>query len=345
MFEAVRTVTNTTLPGLKLKVLRRSKSWKSTAGFQFFWGYLWHEAVEWEPVRRPNLQLDIWHLEVVFADLVDRLWIMLPRFASNTSKYTPGHEQQERERENVSQGWVQAMEVLYLLLQGHNQYAYHCRWTLCQYTGTDWTDAKCPESKWRMFGSCFHQLRSQKHAEGLEWSLVTLGLLSSRIPCVCNLPFFVARWNFWNIMRWATDSHPSRGLLKVFCCRKTEMWRCSSGCQAAVTSLWCYECERPTWQTRCWRFESCVIFVCQAAESETQAAIIDLEGKFYTDPPYIQARVLEVKLELMVMLWCCVCVRLVQENTKVWPSFDGPKVVGLSGEFSCTESGWLISRF
>lgn len=24
---------------------------------------------------------------------------MLPRFASNTSKYTPGHEQQERERE------------------------------------------------------------------------------------------------------------------------------------------------------------------------------------------------------------------------------------------------------
>ena len=255
MFEAVRTVTNTTLPGLKLKVLRRSKSWKSTAGFQFFWGYLWHEAVEWEPVRRPNLQLDIWHLEVVFADLVDRLWIMLPRFASNTSKYTPGHEQQERERENVSQGWVQAMEVLYLLLQGHNQYAYHCRWTLCQYTGTDWTDAKCPESKWRMFGSCFHQLRSQKHAEGLEWSLVTLGLLSSRIPCVCNLPFFVARWNFWNIMRWATDSHPSRGLLKVFCCRKTEMWRCSSGCLAAVTSLWCYECERPTWQTTCWRFE------------------------------------------------------------------------------------------
>lgn len=99
MFEAVRTVTNTTLPGLKLKVVRRSKSWKSTAGFQFFWGYLWHEAVEWEPVRRPNLQLDIWHLEVVFADLVDRLWIMLPRFASNTSKYTPGHEQQERERE------------------------------------------------------------------------------------------------------------------------------------------------------------------------------------------------------------------------------------------------------
>jgi len=45
-----------------------------------------------------------------------------------------------------------------------------------------------------------------------------------------------------------------------------------------------------------------VIFVCQAAESETQAAIIDLEGKFYTDPPYIQARLLEVKLELMVML-------------------------------------------
>lgn len=31
---------------------------------------------------------------------------MLPRFASNTSKYTPGHEQQdrERERENGSQG-------------------------------------------------------------------------------------------------------------------------------------------------------------------------------------------------------------------------------------------------
>lgn len=92
-------------------------------------------------------------------------------------------------------------------------------------------------------------------------------------------------------------------------------------------------------------FKFCVIFACQAAESETQAAIIDLEGKFYTDPPYIQARVLEVKLELMVMLWCCVCVRLVQENTKVWPSFDGPKVVGLSGEFSCMESGWLISRF
>ena len=93
----------------------------------------------------------------------------------------------ERERENVSQGWVQAMEVLYLLLQGHNQYAYHCRWTLCEYTGTDWTDAKCPESKWRMFGSCFHQLRSQKHAEGLEWSLVTLGLLSSRISCLLCL--------------------------------------------------------------------------------------------------------------------------------------------------------------
>ncbi len=31
-------------------------------------------------------------------------------------------------------------------------------------------------------------------------------------------------------------------------------------------------------------------FFRQAAESETQAAIIDLDGKFYTDPPYIQAR-------------------------------------------------------
>ena len=49
--EAIRTVTNTTLPG-----------------------YLWHEAVEWEPIRR--------------------VWIMLPRFASTTSKYTPGHEHQ-----------------------------------------------------------------------------------------------------------------------------------------------------------------------------------------------------------------------------------------------------------
>ena len=35
----------------------------------------------------------------------------------------------------------------------------------------------------------------------------------------------------------------------------------------------------PTWAAPCG----------QAAESETQAAIIDLDGKFYTDPPYIQA--------------------------------------------------------
>lgn len=52
VYQAIRTVTNTTLPG-----------------------YIWHEAVEWEPARR--------------------LWIMLPRFASNTSKYTPGHEHQD----------------------------------------------------------------------------------------------------------------------------------------------------------------------------------------------------------------------------------------------------------
>ncbi|CAK9035447.1 Soluble calcium-activated nucleotidase 1 (SCAN-1) (Apyrase homolog) (Putative MAPK-activating protein PM09) (Putative NF-kappa-B-activating protein 107) [Durusdinium trenchii] len=52
VYQAIRTVTNTTLPG-----------------------YLWHEAVEWEPVRR--------------------VWIMLPRFASTTSKYTPGHEHQD----------------------------------------------------------------------------------------------------------------------------------------------------------------------------------------------------------------------------------------------------------
>lgn len=50
VYQAVRTATNTTLPG-----------------------YLWHEAVEWEPVSR--------------------IWIMLPRFASTTSRYVPGTEQ------------------------------------------------------------------------------------------------------------------------------------------------------------------------------------------------------------------------------------------------------------
>jgi len=49
VYQAVRSITNTTLPG-----------------------YLWHEAVEWEPVHRR--------------------WIMLPRFASNTSRYIPGKE-------------------------------------------------------------------------------------------------------------------------------------------------------------------------------------------------------------------------------------------------------------
>eukprot|EP00933_Yihiella_yeosuensis_P071321 TRINITY_DN79519_c0_g1_i1.p1 TRINITY_DN79519_c0_g1~~TRINITY_DN79519_c0_g1_i1.p1 ORF type:complete len:409 (-),score=59.17 TRINITY_DN79519_c0_g1_i1:24-1250(-) len=52
VYQAIRSATNTTLPG-----------------------YLWHEAVEWEPNQR--------------------LWIMLPRFASQTSKYTPGLEQED----------------------------------------------------------------------------------------------------------------------------------------------------------------------------------------------------------------------------------------------------------
>jgi len=50
VYQTIRTATNTTLPG-----------------------YLWHEAVEWEPVQK--------------------LWIMLPRFASTTSRYQPGFEQ------------------------------------------------------------------------------------------------------------------------------------------------------------------------------------------------------------------------------------------------------------
>lgn len=49
VYQTIRTATNTTLPG-----------------------FLWHEAVEWEPVQR--------------------LWVMLPRFASSTSRYTPGAE-------------------------------------------------------------------------------------------------------------------------------------------------------------------------------------------------------------------------------------------------------------
>lgn len=49
VYQTIRSATNTTLPG-----------------------YLWHEAVEWEPVHK--------------------LWIMLPRFASTTSKYVPGAE-------------------------------------------------------------------------------------------------------------------------------------------------------------------------------------------------------------------------------------------------------------
>eukprot|EP00930_Biecheleria_cincta_P004213 TRINITY_DN105111_c0_g1_i1.p1 TRINITY_DN105111_c0_g1~~TRINITY_DN105111_c0_g1_i1.p1 ORF type:complete len:401 (-),score=58.81 TRINITY_DN105111_c0_g1_i1:454-1656(-) len=52
VYQAIRSATNTTLPG-----------------------YLWHEAVEWEPVQR--------------------LWVMLPRFASSTSTYTPGLEHQD----------------------------------------------------------------------------------------------------------------------------------------------------------------------------------------------------------------------------------------------------------
>lgn len=51
VYQAIRTKTNTTLPG-----------------------YLWHEAVEWEPHQR--------------------LWIMLPRFASTERKYVPGAESQ-----------------------------------------------------------------------------------------------------------------------------------------------------------------------------------------------------------------------------------------------------------
>jgi soluble calcium-activated nucleotidase 1 len=49
VYQAIRSATNTTLPG-----------------------FLWHEAVEWEPVQR--------------------LWVMLPRFASTTSRYQPGAE-------------------------------------------------------------------------------------------------------------------------------------------------------------------------------------------------------------------------------------------------------------
>jgi len=52
VYQAIRTAANATMPG-----------------------YLWHEAVEWEPVRR--------------------LWIMLPRFASSTAKYAPGLEHQD----------------------------------------------------------------------------------------------------------------------------------------------------------------------------------------------------------------------------------------------------------
>jgi soluble calcium-activated nucleotidase 1 len=50
VYQTIRSTTNTTLPG-----------------------YLWHEAVEWEPMQR--------------------LWIMLPRFGSTTSNYIPGVEQ------------------------------------------------------------------------------------------------------------------------------------------------------------------------------------------------------------------------------------------------------------
>uniref|UniRef100_A0A7S2MNH1 Uncharacterized protein n=1 Tax=Zooxanthella nutricula TaxID=1333877 RepID=A0A7S2MNH1_9DINO len=49
VYQTIRSVTNTTLPG-----------------------FLWHEAVEWEPVHR--------------------LWVMLPRFASSTERYSPGIE-------------------------------------------------------------------------------------------------------------------------------------------------------------------------------------------------------------------------------------------------------------
>jgi len=49
VYQTLRSATNTTLPG-----------------------YMWHEAVEWEPVQR--------------------LWIMLPRFASSEKTYKPGVE-------------------------------------------------------------------------------------------------------------------------------------------------------------------------------------------------------------------------------------------------------------
>jgi soluble calcium-activated nucleotidase 1 len=51
VYQTIRTATNTTLPG-----------------------YLWHEAVEWEPF--------------------ERLWVMLPRFGSSSSRYAPGTEQE-----------------------------------------------------------------------------------------------------------------------------------------------------------------------------------------------------------------------------------------------------------
>lgn len=52
VYQTIRSVTNTTLPG-----------------------YMWHEAIEWEPVQR--------------------IWIMLPRFASTEHSYTPGREHQD----------------------------------------------------------------------------------------------------------------------------------------------------------------------------------------------------------------------------------------------------------
>lgn len=52
VYQTIRTMTNTTLPG-----------------------YMWHEAVEWEPAQR--------------------IWIMLPRFASTEHKYSPGREQRD----------------------------------------------------------------------------------------------------------------------------------------------------------------------------------------------------------------------------------------------------------
>ena len=91
---------------------------------------------------------------------------MLPRFASNTSKYTPGHEHQEIPSAWLSlvqlcgcQGWhVQCSANAAEELAGHHEYADHRRRAIRKHSGLDrFTTLQLKD--WRIEAASAHHLQ------------------------------------------------------------------------------------------------------------------------------------------------------------------------------------------